>query len=122
MNADKKQSRETPEAQASPASPGLVIVLTTWPTGAPLETIAQQLVRDGHAACVTILPPHRSVYRWQGTVEHADEQQLLIKTTRARVPALEAAVHAAHPYDVPEFLVLPIEAASDAYGRWIADG
>jgi periplasmic divalent cation tolerance protein len=122
MNADKNPSRETPGTPVSAATAGLVLVLTTWPAGAPLETIAQQLVRDGHGACVTILPPHRSVYRWQGAVEHADEQQLLIKTTRARVPALQAAVHAAHPYEVPEFLVLSIEAASEAYGRWIVDG
>lgn len=120
MDADKNPSPDVSSPSATSAT-ALVLVMTTWPAGAPIETIAEQLVRDGHAACVTILPTHRSVYRWQGTVEYADEQQLLIKTTRDRVAALEAAVHAAHPYDVPEFVVLPIDAASRAYGNWLRD-
>lgn len=119
MNADKSQGPEFSGSSTPRATAALVVVLTTWPAGAPIETIAEQLVRDGLAACVTVLPPHRAIYRWQGQVEFADEQQLLVKTTGDRVSALEAAIHAAHPYDVPEFLVLDVIAASAAYGQWV---
>ena len=98
-----------------------VIVLTTWPADGDVDPLAQQLVDERLAACVNILPPMRSVYRWQGAVEQADERQLLIKTTAARLPALESRLRALHPYDVPEFLVLPIAQGSAAYLTWLSD-
>jgi len=119
MDADKSQRPDFSGSSVPPPTDGLVVVLTTWPVGAPLETLAEGFVRDGLAACVTILPPHRSVYRWQGQIEFADEQQLLLKSTREHLRALEAAIHAVHPYDVPEFLVLDVLAASGAYGAWM---
>lgn len=121
MISDKSLSPDFSGGFTDPVTDGLVLVLTTWPAGAAVETLAETFVRDGLAACVSVLPPHRSVYRWEGKVEHADEQQVLIKTTRGKVSALEAAVHAAHPYDVPEFLVLTVEAASRAYAAWVKD-
>ncbi len=118
---DKSQPPDFSRGFADPTPDGPVLVLTTWPAGTPVETLAEAIVRDGLAACVGVLPPHRSVYRWEGRVDHADEQQLLIKTSRGKLSALEAAIHAAHPYDVPEFLVLAVEAASRAYGAWVMD-
>lgn len=119
MIPDKSESPEFSAGSTDPATDGLVLVLTTWPADTPLDTLAASTVRDGLAACVSVLPLQRSTYRWQGDVEVADEHQVLIKTTRDRVQALEAAIHAAHPYDVPEWLVLPVSEASDAYGAWI---
>lgn len=119
MIPDKSLTPDFTGGSAESAADDLVLVLTTWPVGAPVETVADAIVRDGLAACVSILPPHRSVYRWEGQVEHADEQQLLFKTTRARLAALEAAVHAAHPYDVPEWVVLTVSGASAAYAQWL---
>lgn len=118
MIPDKSRTPDFTGGSAGSGSGDLVLVLTTWPVGAPVETVADAIVRDGLAACVGIFQPHRSVYRWEGQVEHADEQQLLFKTTRACLEALEAAVHAAHPYDVPEWIVLPVSAASAAYEAW----
>jgi len=92
-----------------------VIVLTTLPADGDAETFASQLVEERLAACVNILPPMRSVYRWKGAVERADEWQLVIKTTSARVPALESRLKELHPYEVPEFVVLPVIAGSPAY-------
>jgi periplasmic divalent cation tolerance protein len=63
----------------------------------------------------------RSVYRWKGAVERADERQLLIKTTTERLAELEARLRQLHPYDVPEFIVLPITQGSAAYLSWLSD-
>jgi periplasmic divalent cation tolerance protein len=62
-----------------------------------------------------------SVYRWEGDVQRDTERQLIMKTTRARVDALWQRVRELHPYEVPEFLVLPIADGSDAYLRWLGD-
>ncbi len=67
------------------------------------------------------MPVHRSVYRWQGKVETEDEALAIIKTTSARVGALQRAVGALHPYDEPEFVVVPIETGSRGYLQWIVD-
>ncbi len=63
--------------------------------------------------------PMVSVYRWKGQVEREAERQLVIKTTRDRVPALEARLKALHSYEIPEFVVLPVEDGSRAYLDWV---
>lgn len=96
-----------------------LLVLCNTPDTACAEQIAQDLVERRLAACVNILAPCRSVYRWQGVVEHATEVPLLIKTTAARYAALETAIRALHPYDVPEIIALPLSAGLPAYLGWI---
>ena len=98
-----------------------VIVLTTLPAEGDAEMFAAQLVEERLAACVNILPPMRSVYRWKQAVEQAEERQLVIKTTRAQVTALETRVRKLHPYDVPEFVVLPIDSGSADYLSWLSE-
>ena len=98
-----------------------VIVLTTLPADGDAETLASQLVEERLAACVNILPAMRSVYRWKNAVERADERQLVIKTTRSRLTALESRLRELHPYDVPEFVVLAIDSGSDNYLSWVSD-
>ena len=102
------------------ATDQFVIALTTLPADGDVETFAQQLVEEKLAACVSILPPMRSIYRWKGAVERADERQLLIKTTSARLTALEARIRQLHPYDTPEFLVIPITQGSVSYLSWLS--
>jgi periplasmic divalent cation tolerance protein len=97
-----------------------VIVLTTLPAEGDAEKLALQLVEERLAACVNILPPMRSVYRWKSAIEQADERQVLIKTTRARLTALENRLRKLHPYDVPEFVVLPIDSGSADYLSWLS--
>lgn len=97
------------------------LVLTTLPPETDSEAFARALVEERLAACVNILPEMRSIYAWQGRVEDVRERQVLIKTTRERVPALQARIGALHPYDVPEFIVLPIVDGSEAYLRWLAE-
>ena len=98
-----------------------MIVLTTLPADGDAEGFASQLVEERLAACVNILPPMRSVYRWKGSVERADERQVVIKTTAPRIAALEARVRALHPYDLPEFVVIPIVQGSAGYLAWLTE-
>ena len=99
-----------------------VIVLTTWPVDQDAARLARTLVDERLAACVNVLPEMRSTYRWKGQVEEARERQLVLKTSRARVPALEARLRELHPYDLPEFLVIPVAAGGAEYLAWIAAG
>ena len=98
-----------------------VVVLTTLPADGDTNGFGGTLVDERLAACVNILPPMKSIYRWMDGVEEETEHQLVIKTTRAQVPALWDRVRALHPYDVPEFLVLPVVDGNDAYLRWIQE-
>ncbi len=98
-----------------------IVVLTTTETPSQAEQLAQLLVEAELAACVQILPPMTSIYRWQGKVERATETLLLIKTLQEKYSALEAAIKANHPYQTPEIIALPVEAGSEAYLDWLAD-
>jgi periplasmic divalent cation tolerance protein len=97
-----------------------LLVLTNLPDRAAAERIAEDLVAQNLAACVNILGPCRSVYRWKGALQHDEEHPLLIKTTAARYPALEQALRAAHPYELPEIIAVPIERGLPEYLAWVA--
>ena len=97
------------------------LVLTSIAAEGDADAIAKALVDERLAACVSVLPPMQSTYRWKGTVESAAERQLLIKTKAAQVAALEVRVRELHPYEVPEFLVLAIDAGSPAYLSWLRE-
>lgn len=103
------------------ASDQFVIVLTTLPIDSDAEKFASQLVEEKLVACVSVLPVMRSIYRWKGAVERADERQLMLKTSPTQLTALEARVRALHPYDVPEFVVIPITHGSADYLSWLTD-
>ena len=96
-----------------------MLVLTTLGGAADAAALAQTLVDERLAACVNVLPVMTSVYRWNGKVEQDREQQLVIKTTAAQVDALEVRLRALHPYEVPEFLVVLVDGASEVYGDWL---
>jgi periplasmic divalent cation tolerance protein len=98
-----------------------VIVLTTLPADSDAAAFAQALVDARLAACVNLLPIMQSVYRWQGGVEQESERQVVIKTSRLRLAALWERLRDLHPYEVPEFVVLPIVDGSDAYLKWLGD-
>ena len=98
-----------------------LIVFVTVAARADGERIAEALVGEQLAACVNIVGPIRSIYRWQGEICRDDEHLLIIKTTRARYAALEARVKALHSYEVPEVVALPIELGSAQYLAWIGD-
>lgn len=97
-----------------------IVVLTTLPNKAGAEGMARALVAQRLIACASCLPGARSIYRWQGAIEEADECLLWMKTTAARYQELEAAIKAAHPYDVPEIIAIPVAAGLPAYLAWVA--
>ena len=97
----------------------VVVVLTTLPADADAAAFGRTLVEARLAACVGVVGELRSIYRWNDAVQDALEQQLIIKTEAAAVEALKACVAALHPYDVPEFLVLPASDGGGAYLTWV---
>jgi periplasmic divalent cation tolerance protein len=97
---------------------GLRLLFTTVADADEAHRLAKTLVRDRLAACVSILGPARSVYRWQAGVETAQEWPLMIKTTDARLPALKEALQALHPYEVPELIALTVVDGLPAYLAW----
>lgn len=98
-----------------------VIVLTTLPADADAAALAVTLVTERLAGCVNLLGEMTSVYRWEGDVAQDAERQVVIKTTRASVGPLWDRLRDLHPYDLPEFIVIPIIDGNDAYLRWIGD-
>lgn len=101
------------------AAPPYQLLLSACADAASAERIATTLVEERLAACVTVLPGARSVYRWQGAVEHADECVLLIKARAGDYPALERRLLDLHPYEMPELLALPVLAGNPAYLAWL---
>jgi periplasmic divalent cation tolerance protein len=99
----------------------MLLVITNLPDRGAAEKLADALIESRLAACVNILPPCRSVYRWKGEVQHDEEFPLLIKTTRARYGALEQAIRAGHPYELPEIVAVPVERGLPAYLDWISE-
>lgn len=98
-----------------------VLIVTSVGSADDADLIANAMVFERLAACVQIFPV-TSVYRWGGKVERAGELMVHIKTTTARVPAVEKRLIALHGYDLPEFIVLPIIAGSAAYLDWLEEG
>ena len=98
----------------------MLLVMTNLPDRTSAETLAATLIEDRLAACVAILQPCRSVYRWKGTIESTDEIPLLIKTTEARYAELENVIRAQHPYAIPEIIALPVVAGLPGYLAWVA--
>jgi periplasmic divalent cation tolerance protein len=98
----------------------VLLVMTNLPDLPSAQSMARALVGAKLAACVNILPGVQSVYRWQGEVEEASEVSLLMKTTQGRYAQLQQAIIAAHPYDVPEVIALPLADGYPSYLHWVA--
>ncbi len=96
-----------------------LLVLTTLGNEQDATRVAKALVERRLAACVNIVGPVRSIYRWQGKIEDDSELLLLIKTRADRFADLERAIGEVHPYDVPELVAVPIERGAAAYLGWV---
>ena len=97
------------------------LVFCSCPDPDTAQRLATALVEARLAACVSVLPQMRSVYRWQGAVEQADEVLLLAKTTGERLPVLVEQLRARHPYELPEIVAVEAGAGLPAYLDWVAD-
>jgi periplasmic divalent cation tolerance protein len=98
-----------------------LLVLTNLPDGETARTIARHLVSARLAACINILAPCQSVYRWDSRIEEAEEIPMLIKTNSECYAALEAAIREKHPYELPEIIAVPIDRGLPAYLAWLAN-
>jgi periplasmic divalent cation tolerance protein len=97
------------------------VVFVTTPSQAESRKIAETLLKNRLAACVSVLPGITSCYWWKGKIERAREELLVIKTARRKLPALFRQVKALHSYEVPEIISLPISSGNPEYLRWIGD-
>lgn len=97
-----------------------LLVITNLPDQESAQKLADYLVDTRLAACVNVLAPCRSTYRWQGRVESSSEIPLLIKTLAIHYDKLEAAIRARHPYELPEIIAVPINAGLPEYLAWVA--
>lgn len=95
------------------------LALTTFPSEAAAEHAVRSLVADSLAACGTILPGARSIYRWQGRIEDDGEVLVIFKLPAAGADAFSQRLKELHPYEVPEIVFLRPEEVDPAYGRWI---
>ncbi|MCD9030446.1 divalent-cation tolerance protein CutA [Luteimonas sp. Y-2-2-4F] len=109
-----------PSPATLPPPLSALLCLSTCPDAATAGRLADRLVAERLAACVSLLPGIASVYRWEGRVTRAEEVQLLIKTTRARLPALRDRLAELHPYEVPELIACEVAGGLPAYLDWIA--
>jgi len=97
------------------------VVFCTFPDPETAHRIARDAVDQQYAACANLVPAVKSIYRWLGRVQQADETLVVYKTSVARYPDLEAFLLRSHPYEVPEIIALPLSAGSAAYVRWVID-
>ena len=97
------------------------IVLVTAPSSDEATRLARTLVEERLAACVNVLPGLTSVYRWEGSIEEADESLMIVKTSEERVQTLERRIVELHPYDVPEVVTLDVASGHAPYLAWVAE-
>jgi len=95
------------------------IVLITTPDEEMAAKIAKSLVKNQLAACVSIIPQVRSIYRWEGEICDDNEVQLIVKTVTEVFDQVQRVVKDIHSYDIPEIMLLPIENGSEDYLQWI---
>jgi periplasmic divalent cation tolerance protein len=96
-----------------------IVVLSTCASAEEAEGLARRVINEHLAACVNVLSPVRSFYRWKGEIQDSDEWLLIIKSTRDKFDALRAALESAHTYEVPEVVAISIVDGSPNYLSWI---
>jgi periplasmic divalent cation tolerance protein len=96
------------------------IVMTNAPDRETALRIARALVEARAAACVNVMSPCTSIYRWQGAIDTADEVPLVVKTTERRYGEVEALIRALHPYELPEIVAVPAGRGLPGYLAWVA--
>lgn len=98
-----------------------IVVFVTCDSARGARVIARALVQKRLAACVNIMGSLKSIYRWKGRIESANEVLMFIKTTRAKFAALEDEIRRLHSYDTPEIIALPICEGSKPYLKWLRE-
>lgn len=97
------------------------VILTTVPSEEVGLRVARTLVEERLCACANLVPGVRSIYTWQGKVEDDREILVVLKTRRDLFEKVDARIRALHPYEVPEVVMLPVEAGSERYLAWVGE-
>ncbi|MER0204696.1 MAG: divalent-cation tolerance protein CutA [Nitrosomonas sp.] len=98
-----------------------VLIFSNFPDQKTATLLAEALIEQRLAACVNVLSPCVSIYRWQGKIESAGEVPVLIKTRKQHYARVEQLIKMMHPYELPEVIMVPITGGLSAYLQWIAD-
>ena len=98
-----------------------VLIITNYSDPTSATALAEELIKQHLAACVNVSSAGRSIYRWQGKVESAEEFQVWIKTRKQHYDRVEQLIKMMHPYELPEIIMVPIIGGSTAYLQWIND-
>jgi len=98
---------------------GLAVIYSVWPDQAAAERMAEALITSRLAACINILAPMTSLYRWRGALQRDSEVPVLIKTRATLAEQAIAAARTHHPYETPAFLVFPASGAFPPYRDWV---
>ncbi len=114
-----ESERSVPEPVTIAPPDGVLLLLSNVADEADAQRIARSLVEERLAACVNLLPGCRSIYRWQGAIEDAQEIMLLVKTSRRRHAACQQRLKELHPYEVPEIVTVAPDAVWPAYANWV---
>ena len=121
MSAEDRTPSERGTGRSGAPDPGeaVRVVLVTAPNKETGEFLARELVEERLAACANVIPGLVSVYWWEDEIQRDDEALVIFKTRDDRVESLRERMMELHPYEVPEFLALPVARAHEAYARWI---
>lgn len=96
-----------------------IVVFSTCASEEEAAKVARGLIEDRLAACVTVIPGARSIYRWQDAIESATEYLLIIKSSRPLFERLRAALEQMHSYEIPEVIALPVVQGAASYMNWL---
>jgi periplasmic divalent cation tolerance protein len=98
-----------------------LVVLTTTATKEEADTIGQTLVEEGLAACINIVHPSTSIFKWQGRLESTEEALMLMKSKRDLYEKLESRIKQLHSHQTPEIIALPLVLGSREYLKWVSE-
>lgn len=118
---DKPPSRDTGESSVTPAD-GVAMIYVTFPDRASALALGRDLVEQGLAGCINVLPAMTSIYVWKGVTETAEEAVMIVKLAREAADRAVAHIIANHPYEMPAVLVVPVAGGSSDYLDWIRTG
>ena len=121
INPSARANAWTSDSGSMKAAAGFAIVLVTAPDLKTARRLAKAALQARLIACANLAPKIESHYWWQGKIESSREVLLVLKTRRSRLVLLEKLILEHHPYDTPEFLVLPLQAGSGGYLGWLAE-
>ncbi len=96
----------------------IVVILTSVPNAELAKALSQKLIKTKLAACVQVMPAMQSYYEWDERLEVSNELALMIKTAPENCDKIEQMIKDMHPYDLPEFVILPAQASAE-YSAWV---